>query len=170
VSQRVSHAIKFLYLLPLIQISKQYKTSSLLSNSLQSFYNKKTIRKLSLIQINKNINLKILNRGSVDKKKLAVIIIYQRQLNFLVLILDESSQGHYLRGCLDGKENTLFSSRSNLLIINVSVNINSTAQSKKDFFNQRRRDAENLSNCYRPIHQAQIQGNYEWRSKLIYDK
>jgi len=142
----------------------------LLSNLLRGFNNKKTIRKKSLIQINRNVNLKILNRGSVDKKKLTVIIIYQRQLNFLVLILDESSQGHYLRGCLDGKENTLFSSRSNLLIINVSVNINSTSESKKDFVNQRRGNAENLSNCYRPIHQTHIQGNYEWRSKLIYDK
>jgi hypothetical protein len=166
----VSNAIKFSYLLPPIQISKQYKTSSLLSNSLQSSNNKKTIRNQSLIQINKNINLKILNRGTVDKKKLTVIIIYQRQLNFLVLILDESSQDHYLRGCLDGKENTLFSSRSNLLIINVSVNINSTSESKKDLFDQRRRHAENLSNRYRPVHQTQIQGNYEWRFKLNYDK
>jgi len=166
----VSNAIKFPYLLPLIQISKQYKTSSLLSNLLQGFNNKKTIRKQSLIQINRNVNLKILNRGSVDKKKLTVIIIYQHQLNFLVLILDESSQDHYLRGCLDGKENTLFSSRSNLLIIYVSVDINPTSESKKDFFNQRRRHAENPSNCYRPIHQTEIQGNYEWRSKLIYDK
>jgi hypothetical protein len=137
---------------------------------LQGFNNKKTIRKQSLIQINRNINLKILNRGTVDKKKLTVIIIYQRQLNFLVLILDESSQDHYLRGCLDGKENTLFSSRSNLLVINVSVNINSTSESKKDFFDQRRRHAENLSNRYRPVHQTQIQGNYEWRFKLNYDK
>jgi hypothetical protein len=166
----VSNAIKFSYLLPPIQISKQYKTSSLLSNSLQSSNNKKTIRNQSLIQINKNINLEILNWGSVDKKKLTVIIIYQHQLNFLVLILDESSQDHYLRGCLDGKENTLFSSRSNLLIINVSVNINSTSESKKDFFDQRRRHAENLSNRYRPVHQTQIQGNYEWRFKLNYDK
>jgi hypothetical protein len=130
----VSNAIKFSYLLPPIQISKQYKTSSLLSNSLQSSNNKKTIRNQSLIQINKNINLEILNWGSVDKKKLTVIIIYQHQLNFLVLILDESSQDPYLRGYLDGKENTLFSSRSNLLIINVAVNINSTSESKKDFF------------------------------------
>jgi hypothetical protein len=101
---------------------------------LQSSNNKKTIRNQSLIQINKNINLEILNWGSVDKKKLTVIIIYQHQLNFLVLILDESSQDPYLRGYLDGKENTLFSSRSNLLIINVAVNINSTSESKKDFF------------------------------------
>ena len=166
----MSNAIKLPYLLPLIQISKQYKISFLLSNLLRGFNNKKIIRKQSLIQINRNVNLKILNRGSVDKKKLTVIIIYQRQLNFLVLILDESSQDHYLRGCLDGKENTLFSSRSNLLIINVSININSTSESKKDLVDQRRRHAENLSNCYRPIHQAHIQGNYEWRSKLIYDK
>ncbi|CAB4822990.1 unannotated protein [freshwater metagenome] len=166
----MSNASKFTYLLHLNQISKQLRTTNFVTNPFHNIKTFEIINKLNLIQMNKDFNNQILNLGIVDKKILTVIIIYQHPLNFTVLILEKSSQDYYLKGYLGGKENTLFSSRSNLLIINVSVLINSTSQSKKDFLNQRRWHAKNLSNCHRPVHQTQIQGNYEWRSKLIYDK